>query len=73
MNTINDWSRTNIDRLRDYLYLYGDLVLKSGQEAIRVSSESLPDDPTHMNDWCNHWLKEGSEKKILEFIDFNSN
>jgi hypothetical protein len=62
------WTHEHVDQLTDYLTLNGDLVLKSGQEAIVVAIKSVPEDLTEMDAWCDKWLDEKARFKLVSSI-----
>ena len=65
---MNDWTNLNIDQIKDYLTLRGDLVLKSGQRALPEALNDLPLNTNNMDAWCSLWLDEKSKSKLIDAI-----
>ncbi|MGD2117899.1 MAG: hypothetical protein PVG66_06055 [Chromatiales bacterium] len=64
--------KNETDSVKDFLVLYGDLVVKTGQSGLRAALDSLPGDYSQMNDWCDHWLHEQGKEQILKTFNINS-
>lgn len=62
---MNTWTWERVEFLKDYLTLNGDLVLKSGQEAILLAINSIPEDLMQMEQWCDQWLDEKEKSHVL--------
>jgi len=62
---MNTWTLERVECLKDYLTLNGDLVLKSGQDAILIAIESIPEDLLQMEEWCDLWLDEKEKSQVL--------
>jgi len=65
---LNYWTDLNIEMIKDYLTLNGDLVLKSGQSALSEALNDLPQDTNNMDAWCTLWLDEKGKSKLIDAI-----
>ena len=62
------WTHRQVELLKDYLILYGDLVLKSGQTAILPALANIPEILSEMDAWCDHWLDEQGRSKVVKSV-----
>ena len=57
------------DSVKDFLVLYGDLLIKTGQSGLRAAVDALPSDYSQLNDWCNYWLHERGKQLLLKSLN----
>lgn len=71
MTFLNNWTKAEIGLVENYLVINGDLILKAGQNAIRLACKALPEDPSLMDDWCKKWLANDGKEKLFTSIKHN--
>ena len=66
------FKKNETDSIKDFLVLYGDLLVKTGQCGLRDALDALPSDYSQINDWCNYWLHEQGKEQILKSFKIDS-
>lgn len=67
----HDLSFSELKKFQNHLMLFGDLMVKNGQNNLQDALNDLPFEPESMQEWCDKWLTVEGRKKMFRFIDID--
>ena len=68
MSKDKKWKKSEIIFIENYLTMNGDLIVKSGQKALKKAMKALPKNVNDVDDWCDKWLTENGCKKLFKAL-----